>query len=87
MEPVHHIQWVELYAGENFLARVALTLGYTKANSTLTVVLEEVVSITQRGMGRCNIHRLWENTRDRSLGYLNYFVCNKHQELLCNNRE
>ena len=71
MEPVHHIQWVELYAGEKFLARVALTLGYTKANTTLTVVLEEVVSVTQRGMERCNIHRLWENTRDRSLRYLN----------------
>ena len=64
MEPAHHIQWVELYAGENFLARVALTPDYTKANATLTVVLEEVVIITQRGMERCNIHRLWENTRD-----------------------
>ena len=71
MEPVHHIQWVELYAGENFLARVALTSNCRKANATLTVVLDKVVSITQRGMERCNIHRLWENTRDRSLRYLN----------------
>jgi desulfoferrodoxin-like iron-binding protein len=73
MEPAHHIQWVELYVGENFRVRVALTPGYTKVNSTLTLVLEAVESITQRGMEQCNIHRLWENTR---------FVCNKHQELL-----
>lgn len=64
MEPAHHIQWVELYAGENFLARVELTPGFTKANATLTVSLEAAGGTTLRVVERCNIHGLWENSRD-----------------------
>jgi len=55
IEPVHNIQSVELYADENFLARVVLPSGYTKVNATLTLVLE-AVERTLRGMERCNIH-------------------------------
>jgi desulfoferrodoxin (superoxide reductase-like protein) len=49
MELAYHIRWAELYAGEKFLARVALTSDYTKVNATLTVVLEAVENITQKG--------------------------------------
>lgn len=68
MEPAHHIQWIELYADEKFLGRVALTPGFTKAIATLTVVMEATGSITLKAIERCNIHGLWENTRDITVG-------------------
>ncbi|MCK4928598.1 MAG: class II SORL domain-containing protein [Methanosarcinales archaeon] len=68
MEPAHHIQWVELYAGEKFLARVAFTPGFTKASATLTITLEVGGSVTLRAVERCNIHGLWENTADITVG-------------------
>ncbi|MDW7777049.1 MAG: class II SORL domain-containing protein [Methanosarcinales archaeon] len=68
MEPAHHIQWVELYAREDFLARIAFTPGFTKASATLTVVLEAAGRVTLRVIERCNIHGLWESTRDITVG-------------------
>lgn len=61
MDPAHHIQWIDLYAGENYLAKVILTPGLTKPRTTLTVVLDSLGKTSLRAVERCNIHGLWEN--------------------------
>lgn len=63
MEPAHHIQWIELYANEEILGKVSLTPGFTKATTTLTVVMETTGIITLKAIERCNVHGLWENTK------------------------
>lgn len=68
MEPAHHIQWVDLYAGENYLARVEFTPGFTKAKATVTLVLPTPGNVTLRAVERCNIHGLWEHTKDITVG-------------------
>jgi superoxide reductase len=68
MEPAHHIQWIDLYAGENFLTRIEFTAGFTKAKAAVTLVMATAGNVTLRAVERCNIHGLWENTRVITVG-------------------
>ena len=38
MDEGHHIQWLDIYSGQNFLSRVDLTPVFTRPEVTLTLV-------------------------------------------------
>ncbi len=64
MEEGHHIQWLELYSGQNYNARVDLTPVFTRAEATVVLVKGGVHhDITLRAIERCNLHGMWEGTR------------------------
>lgn len=65
MEAGHFIQWIELYAGENFVARADLSPLITKAEVSFTVVLEN--STVLKAVERCNLHGDWGYTTDVKL--------------------
>ncbi|MBU0567539.1 superoxide reductase [bacterium] len=58
----HHIQWLELFAGEAFLGRVDFTPMVSGSPVTLTLKLFE--DTTLRALTRCNLHGLWEASRN-----------------------
>ncbi len=60
MQHRHFIQWIEIYDGELFLARVDFTAVKTRAQATVTLVLEK--STTLNVFERCNFHGLWKNS-------------------------
>ena len=57
-EPGHFIEFVELYAGEVFLARLDLTAATTCPRVTFCVCLEKDLG-PLRAYERCNIHGVW----------------------------
>ena len=59
-EPGHHIQWIELYAEDVFLARIDLTPQLTEPKTVFTIRLDNVGSVKLRAVSRCNLHGLWE---------------------------
>lgn len=59
-EPEHHIQWIELYADEVFLARTDLTPQLTEPKTRFTIRLDGVGSVKLSAVSRCNLHGLWE---------------------------
>src|SRR5665648_644157 len=64
MEIVHHIQWIDLYSGDNFISKVVLTPEFTKAKVTLTLVKSGAhPTATLRAVERCNVHGMWEATK------------------------
>lgn len=58
----HHIQWLELFAGEAFLARVDFTPAVS--GTPVTLILKLFEDTTLRLLARCNLHGLWEASRD-----------------------
>ncbi|MFQ6050965.1 MAG: class II SORL domain-containing protein [Candidatus Hydrothermarchaeota archaeon] len=58
----HFIQWIELYCGDTFLTRVDLTPEFTEPKITVPVRLTHAHPL--RAIGRCNLHGLWENTKE-----------------------
>ena len=65
MDEGHSIQWIELYSGENFQARVDLTPVFTKAEVTLTLVKAgKHRKSTLRAVERCNLHGQWEASKE-----------------------
>ncbi len=65
MEVGHHIQWIEVKSGENCYARVELTPAFTKPDITVTLVKEgKHRTRTLRVIERCNLHGLWEATKE-----------------------
>ncbi len=61
METGHHIQWIDIYSGENFLAKVLLTPVFTRAEVTVTLVKGGAHKTSKlRAVERCNLHGLWE---------------------------
>ncbi|RMF91034.1 MAG: superoxide reductase [Methanobacteriota archaeon] len=65
MEEGHHIQWIDLYSGSNFLAKVLLTPAFTRAEATVTLVKAgKHRRSTLRALERCNLHGLWEGTKE-----------------------
>ncbi len=65
MEEAHHIQWIEVKVGENFYERIDLTPVFTRPEVTLTLVKGgKHETRTLRVIERCNIHGLWEATKD-----------------------
>jgi superoxide reductase len=66
MEEAHHIQWIDLYSGQsNFIARIDLTPVFTKAEFSVTLVKGgKHEKSTLRAVERCNMHGLWESTKE-----------------------
>jgi superoxide reductase len=66
-EEAHHIQWIDVYFGQNFYTRVELTPVFTRPSVTVTLVRHGKGTHkvgTMRVVERCNIHGLWESTKD-----------------------
>ena len=58
-ENAHFIEWLELYSGDTFLARVDLVPRLTEPKAVLTVVLDHAHPLVART--RCNLHGVWES--------------------------
>ena len=64
MEAAHHIQWVDVYFGQNFHARVDLTPVFTRPEVALTIVKSgKHRDTTLRVVERCNLHGQWEASK------------------------
>jgi len=66
-EPAHFIEWVELYSGDTFLFRVNLAGSLSAPKVTVPVTLSHACG-PLKAWAKCNIHGLWEATRDISIG-------------------
>ena len=65
MDEGHHIQWLDIYSGQNFLSRVDLTPVFTRPEVTLTLVKGgKHRTSTLRVIERCNLHGQWEAVKD-----------------------
>ena len=62
-EPGHSIGWVELYSGDNFLFRVALSGSLSEPKITVPVKLTHAHG-PLKAWAKCNLHGLWEGTRN-----------------------
>ncbi len=58
-ENAHYIEWVELYSGETFLARVDLVPRLTQPRVTFTVALDHQHPLSAKI--RCNLHGVWRS--------------------------
>ena len=58
-ENAHYIEWIELYSGDTFLARVALEAKLTEPKVKFTIALDYAHPLTARE--RCNLHGLWKS--------------------------
>lgn len=68
MEEAHHVQWIDVYFGENLYARVNLTPVFAKPSVTLTFVKTgKHKKSTLRVIERCNLHGQWEATKEISV--------------------
>jgi len=61
MIPAHYIDWVDLYADEIFLTKFILTPNFTQPNCKVFLTLNK--SATFRAIEHCNLHGLWEGTK------------------------
>lgn len=61
----HFIEWMELYAGDTFLARLDLTAEKTHYQLKVRVCLDHAHPL--RGRARCNLHGLWETEKKISV--------------------
>lgn len=65
MDEGHHIQWIDVYFGQNFYTRLQLTPVFTRPEVTVTLVKGEAHEVrTMRVVERCNLHGLWEATKE-----------------------
>lgn len=65
MEEAHHIQWLEIHFGKNFYERIDLTPVFTVPDVTVTLVKHSKhKTSTLRVVERCNMHGLWETTKE-----------------------
>lgn len=64
MENGHFIQFIDLYCGHIYLSRVDFTAVMTKPDISLSIVLQHEGSRTLRAFSRCNLHGIWEGTRE-----------------------
>jgi superoxide reductase len=58
-ENAHFIEWIELYSGETFLARVDLIPKITQPRVSLNIALDHQHPLTAKV--RCNLHGLWQS--------------------------
>lgn len=58
----HFIEWMELYSGDTFLARLNLTPEHSHYVMKATVKLDH--SHPLRGRAKCNLHGLWESEKE-----------------------
>lgn len=61
-EPGHFIEWMELYSGETFLARLSLTPKKSHYLMKTTVKLDHAHPL--RAWVKCNLHGLWESNKE-----------------------
>ncbi|MBN4079840.1 class II SORL domain-containing protein [bacterium AH-315-C08] len=61
MTPAHYIDWIDLYAGEIFLAKFILTPNFSQPVCKVTVTLTKSTKL--RAIEHCNLHGLWEGTK------------------------
>lgn len=67
-EPGHFIEWIDLYANWVFLARISLTAVTTQPTLKIPVTLPHgLKSMTLRAFERCNLHGVWESTKEVSI--------------------
>lgn len=65
MEETHHIQWIELYSGDNFNARFDLTPVFTKPEVSITLEKGGKHRTAKlRAVERCNVHGQWEVVKE-----------------------
>ena len=62
-EAGHFIEWIELYCGYTFLARVSLSGGASLPKVTISVKLSHAHG-PLKAWEKCNLHGLWESTKD-----------------------
>lgn len=65
-ESGHYIQWIELYAGDKLLCKATLTPISSEPTVTFRIKLHE--SKTLRAIESCNLHGLWEGTKNVKIG-------------------
>jgi len=58
----HFIEWMELYSGDTFLARLDLTPEHSHYVMKTTVKLDHAHPL--RGRAKCNLHGLWESEKE-----------------------
>ncbi len=61
MIPTHYIDWVDLYADDIFLTKFILTPNFTQPICKVTLTINK--SATLRAIEHCNLHGLWEGTK------------------------
>ena len=61
-ELAHFIEWMELYIGDTFLARLDLTPEKTHYVMKTSVQLDHAHPI--RGRAKCNLHGIWEGEKE-----------------------
>lgn len=65
-EPGHFIEWIELYSGDTFLGRVHYNGGATYPTALFKVKLTHAHG-PLKAWGKCNLHGLWESTKEISV--------------------
>ena len=66
-EPVHFIEWVELYSGDTFLFRVSLSGSLSQPKVTIPIRLSHAHG-PLKARAKCNIHGLWEGEKNIEVG-------------------
>jgi superoxide reductase len=65
MEEGHHIQWIDVYSGENFNERIDLTPVFTRPEITITLVKGgKHRTANLKVVERCNLHGQWEASKE-----------------------
>ena len=64
-EAGHHIEFIDLYLDDMFLARCDLTWGYTYPKACFSVMLDRPGTL--RAFERCNLHGDWTYSMDVSV--------------------
>jgi len=62
-EAGHFIEWIELYCGDTFLARVSLSGGASAPKVSIPLKLTHAHG-PLKVWDKCNLHGLWESTKD-----------------------
>jgi superoxide reductase len=58
-ENAHFIEWIEMFSGETFLARLDLIPKLTEPKAKLTIALDHNHPLVAKT--RCNLHGLWQS--------------------------
>ncbi|MDN3510151.1 MAG: class II SORL domain-containing protein [Candidatus Jettenia sp. CY-1] len=64
MENGHFIQFVDLYSGDIYLSRIDFTAELNKPEVSFSVVLYHEGKRMLRAFSRCNLHGIWEGTKE-----------------------
>lgn len=66
-EPGHFIEWIELYSGDTLLFRVSLSGSLSQPRVIIPVKLTHAHG-PLKARAKCNLHGLWEGTKDIEVG-------------------